>query len=98
MAGLIVKTVFSIYPFSFELLKPHHSGCLQPEQEMHAPACLQHSYQIQIKDMAGTAIVVFSSDMNQSAAWQVEAGECPVLAPAQVRNKVDQVGASVHVR
>lgn len=42
--------------------------------------------------MAGTPIVIFPSDMNQGAARQVEAGECPVLSPAQVRNKVDQAG------
>ena len=58
---------------------------------MHAFACLQHFCKIQIKDLAGTAIVSFFSDGNQGAGWQVEAGACPVLAPAQVRNKVSQV-------
>lgn len=45
---------------------------------------------IQIKDLAGTAIARFSSDGNQGAEWQMEAGGCPVLAPAQIRNKVSQ--------
>lgn len=93
MTVLMVKTVSSICPFSLKLLKPHHSDYLQLKQKIHAPdSTLQHFYKIQIKDMAGTSIVIFSSDMNQGAAQQVEAGSCPVLSPAQVRNKVDHVG------